>query len=566
MSGTDIKKRLQFINDKMVASANQSVFLGKNAINQSSTDTLFIPQLLSFTDFNDKWLPSALPAAATVSTVLENLYIVETTTTNGTATLTWKKASDATLTVANQSKFKVKTFDMNYTPLLQSSGSLYKNGTVSLNTKGTDAATAAQTNFTGLLDLLNTVRITYNFLDDANFKKYKADDTTLTVDKYECTFANNTVSYLAVPFADAITHVSKIIPNIATLNHASSNILAIRRVLLGYELLIHTYLAMKILSLYDTVNTNSDANIKLKMLVEASIAKTIGLNDASYDENSGVGTLQTKLEERVSLYNNYRQSIDTVDKKVSDAKLNISTQHNMVQSNAKFFKTNQILYYVFMSLFIIGLVLLAVSQQKAPNPSNQTKFIVSVIFSVSLVALVVMFMVNKYLLREAFASLPNSTLDRAVSTDIDNLRSLYQDVALSALNDYLTNTIYISLLMGTYRRYGDISHALQKEFTYYDSLLVQLHQSNDKLNGMQVYDYRMSKVLQYRVYMFLQILSVLALVVLINLYMGTSNSLIALGVFLCLFFVYLYMVNMNNLVRTDARKLYWETPSATLLS
>jgi len=106
---------------------------------------------------------------------------------------------------------------------------------------------------------------------------------------------------------------------------------------------------------------------------------------------------------------------------------------------------------------------------------------------------------------------------------------------------------------------------MSKEFNYYDSLTTQLKQSKEKLNSAQVQDYRTAKVLQYRVYLFLQILMIVSLVVLINLYVGTNNYLLAFMVFLVLFMVYMYILNTQNLVHTDATKLYWDQPNLEML-
>lgn len=540
----EIVKRLEFISKNLIATDNQSYFLGKDATTRTSATDYFIPTLNSHANFYTKWLSSVTNEP--VANVLSQIYI----TANGTS---WVAANTIT-----SSTYNTISSGFNFSIALDAiNGTLRKTGDVSVKTTGDTPTT-----FTNLLDLLDTIRVTYNVLEDSQFKKLKTSDSTLVVNKYQATISNGALTYTTVNgVTNVSTYVNKLIPNLSKLNHSSSNILAIRRMLLGYECIIHAYLA---LHMFNASGATSEP--KVRHLVDATIYKLIALNDRTYDRTSGISDIQSKLNERISSYNNNRQRIDDVDKNISDIKLNIVVENNHVLSKSELLKKNTYFYYAFLSLFIVLLVMLIVAQQKAENPSGQTKLMVGAVFAISAVSMVVMYFVNDTYLQESFA-LPSSAIGSlAVGSSASNFINIYEPSLLSAFDQYLANTIYISLLLGTYRRYGDISHAMNKEFYYYDNLTTQLKQSKEKLNSTQVQDYRMSKILQYRVYLFLQILLIVSLVVFINLYVGTSNYLLALMVFLILFMVYIYILNTNNLVHTDATKLYWDQPNPELLN
>jgi len=146
----EILKRLEFINKNLVANENQSYFLGKDAIS-STTNDFFIYTLRNYTEFSSKYLPGI--GSTNVDTILGQVYF----TTNGTA---WSLAStlDQDLPVSVNLNF-------NFTNALvaaaagATAGGLNKSSALSLKT-----TSSTPTSFTNLLDLLDTIRVTYNAL------------------------------------------------------------------------------------------------------------------------------------------------------------------------------------------------------------------------------------------------------------------------------------------------------------------------------------------------------------------------------------------------------------------
>jgi predicted membrane channel-forming protein YqfA (hemolysin III family) len=268
-------------------------------------------------------------------------------------------------------------------------------------------------------------------------------------------------------------------------------------------------------------------------------------------------------------YNAKRDTIEKVNTNIAEQKLNITIENNNVQTNKSYLKKSTIIFYVFLAVFVVSLAILVGTLRG--TGTAQKKLTVAIIFAVGVIALIVMYFVVHKLLKEGFSSLPSSSIRTQINElgGLDKIQQLYMDTAWGAFEEYLSNTINLAFLMETYRKYGDISNAITKEYNYYDKLGVQLKQSSQTLHSVQTNDYRTSKILQYRVYLFIQILIIVSLAAFINIYTPNSPSLhnvvIVLAAFVSLFFVYLYIFNTNNLVHTDATKLYWGKPSEELL-
>jgi len=166
----------------------------------------------------------------------------------------------------------------------------------------------------------------------------------------------------------------------------------------------------------------------------------------------------------------------------------------------------------------------------------------------SLLLLVLAFMVNKFVVIEPFQSYTTA--------------NLYSDIALQVFSEYLGHTINVVRLIDTYRSYGEIATSINKEKSYYQNVSNELNINKGTLNAVQAERYRQAKILRFRTYLFIQILITLSFLMLVLSYQ--FNILyIVLAAFIILVWVYFYILNTNNLVRTDARKLYWNPPVMT---
>jgi hypothetical protein len=443
------------------------------------------------------------------------------------------------------------TKDVNFTPLLSvptTSNNIEKvelativsSSTVEFgaNYAAASATTPEVPATTAVLDFLNTIRVVYNLLDYNTYKRFKANDNTIEVNMYSMGTDFKYSKISGIGSIDKLTNIAqKIIPNIQQLNVSKTNLMAIRRVLHLYDMLIHGYIGMHI----TTDDENYLTNIINKKLTDS--------NNDLYNADSGIPNLQKKLDMRSNEYIKNMTTIDTIDKQLKSLKEDVSVERDNLVSHTRLLKKNSIVYFVFLIIFVACLIVLFGVISNSRNDENGTfrpimQIVLISIFAISVVSIIIMQVVGKNYLTEPFT---NNTVLQTNFTDQSN--------------KYLENTIYITLLVSTYNRYGDISYAMNKEEYLYSGINHQLNLRKNELVDKYTVDYHVSKVLQYRIYLLLQILIILSVCINIGIYTGFTTVLLVFTLFLILFVLYMYIVNSNNLVHTDATKLYWGQPN-----
>lgn len=502
---TEIHERMNFISDYFIASNIQTYYLGKNARNELNTgdgDNDVLPILLSYSHFTTMYLSG---------TITDTEIYYKTRTAD-----VWTKSMPTD--VADD----VMEFNMSLAI-------------------PTNSITAK------LLALLDNIRVTYNLLDDVAIKRYMAQDNTLEVNRYAL---NNSLSTPMTPMTyhkitnitEIRTHVVNIIPDIDKIDSSSSNLLVIRRVLLGYESMIHCYIA-----LYTNNQSISDlTNKKFKKM-----------NSDLLDRATGIGKLQTALTNRVNMYNAQIKTIGTIDKDLVKFRENVEAESDDAISNEGYLKKNTIMFLIIMLIFIVCAVsltgVLIVQQDKNASPTTMAKqkILVGIVFVVSAISMIVVYFVNQMTNVEKFA----------LAEDAPRVSEITY-----TFNTYLEYTINIALLVDNYKRYGDITNAAKKEAYFYDGVNSQLKLRKETLTDKQTQEYRSAKIAQYRVYMLLQILLAVSIFVFIGLYTGPNSIVLTFMIITVLIIVYMYLITTNNMVFTDATKLYWGHPTPEMLN
>ena len=536
----EIIKRLEFISEHFIESNNRSLILGKPLTLSPGTSR-------SYLDVNGNQTSDCikifLEQAKFKQIFLTGKINDGTQLTSGKVYYlnnTWEN-----LYIDNTTK------DVNFTPLLSvptTSNNIEKvelativsSSTVEFgaNYAAASATTPEVPATTAVLDFLNTIRVVYNLLDYNTYKRFKANDNTIEVNMYSMGTDFKYSKISGIGSIDKLTNIAqKIIPNIQQLNVSKTNLMAIRRVLHLYDMLIHGYIGMHI----TTDDENYLTNIINKKLTDS--------NNDLYNADSGIPNLQKKLDMRSNEYIKNMTTIDTIDKQLKSLKEDVSVERDNLVSHTRLLKKNSIVYFVFLIIFVACLIVLFGVISNSRNDENGTfrpimQIVLISIFAISVVSIIIMQVVGKNYLTEPFT---NNTVLQTNFTDQSN--------------KYLENTIYITLLVSTYNRYGDISYAMNKEEYLYSGINHQLNLRKNELVDKYTVDYHVSKVLQYRIYLLLQILIILSVCINIGIYTGFTTVLLVFTLFLILFVLYMYIVNSNNLVHTDATKLYWGQPN-----
>lgn len=386
-----------------------------------------------------------------------------------------------------------------------------------------------------LLELLNQLRICYNLLDDlTKFSGYKAQTADLRVGKYSMTGTTPGTYAPPADLAEINTAMDKIFSTNAylKLHQDKTSFYAVKRLLKAYEYIIHVYIAM----------TLEDPNNSPTHVTDAIIIQLTAENNSASDKNYGYNSMQQKLDQTTKKYDTHLGTIDNLDVQLEDLKEDVVKEKSIKATNSNILNKNTVVYYVFLLLFIIlaGVLLYALQKQE----DAKSKLYVGGVLVTSIVAIILIYFLNMTYLKEGFTT---------------------STVTTGSLNDqivtYLTDTMNIALLNINDRTYKSVIHVVNKEIDRYDGINTQLKLEAAGTNDVQVDDYRNARVLQYRVYLLLQIMIILSIAMFIYLYTGENVLLFGIVLLLILFVIYLYILNSHGLVHTDAKKIYWGEPS-----
>ena len=384
-----------------------------------------------------------------------------------------------------------------------------------------------------ILEILNNLRICHNLLDDpAKFSTFKTVQTSVIVKKYSIPL--NMTDYDNTGTGEITNAMNKIFENstnVTNLDPNKTSFVAVKRLLKAYEYIIHVYIAMTI----ETGNTKPITDLILNKLNDENIS----LNDSI----SGYAKVQNQIKSATDVYSNRLDTIDNLDIQLANLKEDIVKEKTNKTTNSNILNKNTIVYYVFLLLFIILVCILLYSLQKQED--EKSKIYVGGVLATSIVAMIVIYFLNMTYLKEGFIS------------DTDPYLNL-----TNYINKYLSDTVNIGLMLDKYALYsGDLLHVVNKEIDRYNGINQQLKLEAAGTKDIQVDDYRNARVLQYRVYLLIQIIIILSVAMFIYLYTGENILLFGIVLLLILFAIYMYIMNTHNMVHTDARKIYWGQPS-----
>lgn len=544
-----ILKQMEYINDAFIEPSQRNKFFGEEASKKNANSTsgnanyittsTLLYTILDHDSFITAFLPNnpALKSGSGSSGALDNVYINKREGNNYPwYTANQYKSKTFRFSDANfEYDFTVHAF--NFSLLFNSPGTLNKPSFIyTKDSSGTDV-----TKSLSILELLNAIRITYNLLEPQKWKTFLElkDDEHLEVDMYQLEesankykkikFTLNSTARDHIIFKDTIHNLINNIDD----HTITNNLDVMRRILLGYENMIHVYLAGYL------YKKDSNASTTYKHFLETTIRHFNRLNNNFYTDSSidtGIQTLYKELERRTVTYRNSKADITIVNDKLENVKKDIQMEKNYIDSHKDFYEKSQGLFYIFMFIFLIALAYLVIGTVRG----NQ-RITAVIVFAISIVSILVLYSLTQYVMIEPFGD--------------ESLLKLYNLLTVeNVFGEYVSNTLNVIQTIDTYRTYGDVSKSIAKEHRYYTNLHTQLANDKEKLNAVQMNYYREGRILRYRIYMFLQVLAVISLFMIAN---NNSAFVYVPAAFVVLFIIYLYIFNVNNLVRTDSRKYYW---------
>jgi hypothetical protein len=134
------------------------------------------------------------------------------------------------------------------------------------------------------------------------------------------------------------------------------------------------------------------------------------------------------------------------------------------------------------------------------------------------------------------------------------------------VSDYLTNTINLANTLQSYNVYGGVNKSLDKEQLYYKNTTAGLENVNARIQSV----YKLSFLTQAQTtalmnfFMAVSIISaatIMGYVAVADKYDTLAQWVLAIGVFLILCALTIYIMEVSQRVRTDGDKMYWGQPS-----
>ena len=539
----DIKTRLDFINKTFVQPVVQTNYTGKGIDTSGST---FLDRILDRDDF-------------------EKTYKLRKVL--GDPKHIYKREN------AKQFYRTIRDRNYNYYTLndkMNGSYNLYL-----FNRSLLGAGTADKT--TGINSLLDYLTVTYNLLDKNTFKEYlkkkksgsKNMDTKVNRYFLEYKRTGYRQRYF-VKLKEIEDRVNKII-NLKALveDTRGTQLEAIRRVILMYITLIHVHILQ--FALKKTPKSDSGRNQKTWRIELYNVLANIHDQVVAYNNelNSIGGKYDQILKSTQARFNRYKKLKDSVNEEndeLLDNKVLIGNTKDKYSASKGYSNKSKILVLSYIVLFVIIVVpTLSVSYNLSLNYETK-KLVVSVMLGGAILTYMgSVFIKNRVLTYENFSNMTVEqdmlTINKYEVSEInDYLNKLYESVNREFIK-YLDHTITTSLILDSYNLYGDVNHSISKELDYYENTNYQLKNENSRLEQAKRINYYDAYVNRIRITFFVSIILTIVASAFVSSYFPGSLSLVSVVMLIIiLILTYIYIMNVNNLVRTDGKKLYWGHP------
>ena len=538
INSTDIKQRLDFINKTFVQPEVQTKYTGKDIdIRSNST---FLDRILDINKFEETYMTRYNDVKANDIYKREN---------------------------ANEN---YKTIGDNYhlNDKMNGSYNLYF-----FNHSLLSEDTANKT--TGINSLLDYLTVTYNLLDNNTFKEYlkKKKSGSKNMDtKVNRYFLNDKNTDTRQRYLVALKYiewrVKKIINLEALVNDTRGTQLeAIRRVILMYITIIHMHILQFALKKTPTSEEDTETDrVKLYNIL-------YNIHDQVVDYNNKLDNIGGKHEQilkstqaRFNRYKKLKDSVNEENDELLDNKVLIGNTKDKYSASKGYSSKAKILVLSYIVLFVIIVVpTLSVSYNLSLNYETKKLVVAVMLGGAILTYMGSVFIKNRVLTYETFSNMfvvqNKLTINQYEVSNINEyLSDLYVSVGREFVK-YLDHTITTSLILNSYNLYGDVNHSISKELDYYENTNYQLKNENSRLEQAKRINYYDAYINRIRITFFVSIILTITVSAFVSSYFPGSLSLVSVVMLIViLILTYIYIMNVNNLVRTDGKKLYWGHP------
>jgi len=567
----DIAAKIKFINDSFVLLEARTELTGNSAdtiIVNAGNNTRFLYNMFDFARFKTSILPTTMSPVPSITT-LQQIYVRDGATANfaPATSLAAIPATVAAITAANSAEWKITsanllTSEYNYHVFLNALPSPH------LQAFGPSLGGTALE----LLDILNNIRIAYNILDQGAFLDYKKTkqesktDLTTPIGQYKLklnaagtpTGKSDTISNIS----DIRTKVFNII-DLDKIDEKNTRLQMVRRLLYLYELIIHIYLAAYLVE----QTTNAVLRVPFYDILYDTTGMLYARNDVVDDTGSNLNQIIKDLQVKMNAYGENSNSIEAENIKLKKIKMDINIEKDRLNTSESYKSKVSKVFYIYLVVLLIvigGIVMIMLNETLS---DGMKKLFIGILAGVSILVMVALYLLNRYVIMEPFAGLVTLPASLAAASVESGYASFVADqtggLLRGAIYTYLVNTINVGLIVDSYKDYADMNYSISKEVNYYTNKNETLKKDKNTITNAHRIMELEAFMNRYRIHYFVQLLITITVTALLVTYLpvpGLTTFLIIIAALLIMLFTYMYIINVNNLVHTDARKLYWGQP------
>jgi len=368
--------------------------------------------------------------------------------------------------------------------------------------------------------------------------------------------------------------------NAASVFAPETDLFVVRRLMLLYTLMSNFYISMMI---YDRLFTSGDEPAVLKNLLSLTYQNITQLNyntvrsGDSPDNSDGVTYIAERVSARAQDFYTMGKKINELGEQTTEKKVSLRddlqrmTTTGIVKERSSRYATATIA----ISLVVVfGLVAVLVIPSSPLVKVTGTAAVV--------VAALLLNMAIKKLydgnVAESFTTDPPGSLvyDLAAypggvaSSKKDEIMTYYENAFKKQVSDYLSNTIYLALLLQSHKAYGNVNFSMEKEQRFYTDVIDQIDTQGKKVrdtSGLLRLDQITERA---RMTLALSVLIIVTsasfAVMLLRLrFPGLIPFVLIVAAVLIASSLFFYVMDTNARVRTNGSQRYWQQPDLRVI-
>ena len=368
--------------------------------------------------------------------------------------------------------------------------------------------------------------------------------------------------------------------NAASVFAPETDLFVVRRLMLLYTLMSNFYIAMTI---YDRLFTTGDEPAVLKNLVSLTYQNITQLNyntvrsGDSEDNSDGVTYIAERVSARAQDFYTMGKKINELSEQTTEKKVSLRDDLQRMETTGivKARSSRYATATIAISLVVVfGLVAVLVIPSSPLVKVTGTAAVV--------VAALLLNMAIKKLydgnVAESFTTDPPGSLVYDLSSypggvaasNKADIMTYYENTFKKQVSDYLSNTIYLALLLQSHKAYGNVNFSMEKEQRFYTDVVDQIDTQGKKVrdtSGLLRLDQITERA---RMTLALSVLIIVAsaafAVMLLRLrFPGLIPFVLIVAAILIASSLFFYVMDTNARVRTNGSQRYWQQPDLRVI-